>query len=204
MPIYSPDLLSKIKDNDPTVTELICSKVKRVNLTSQDVENIATALQNNTAIETISFLGNSINANAAQLLAQFFKVNTRLKNIHLGTCDLRSNVSILLQELESHPSVVLLDLNTNSLDDAAGFHIASLLEKNTVLEELEVGSNNFTIQVYQTMKNALEKNHELAAKLNFCSIPEQYFDTPEKKVIQEIQDLCETIKSSIARKMLSH
>jgi hypothetical protein len=62
---------------------------------------------------------------------------------------------------------VLLDLNTNKLGDANVLHITSLLEKNTVLEELEVGSNKFTTKAYQIMGNALEENPELAAKLDF-------------------------------------
>lgn len=170
-------------------------------MTSQEVENIATALQNNTKVKTISFLGNPINANAARLLAQFFMVNTGLKQAYLGTCDLHSNVSIILQPLETHPSLVLLDLNTNGLDNADGLHIATLLKKNTVLEELEVGNNNFTKEAYQNMKNALEENPELAAKLDFCSTTEQYFDSPEKDVIEEIRAFCDTKKMGIGCKM---
>lgn len=201
MPIFSTDLLPKLHANDPTVTELICSQAKGVNLTSQEVEDIATALQNNTKVEIISFLGNPINANAARLLAQFFMVNTGLKQAYLGTCDLRSNVSIILPPLETHPSLVLLDLNTNSLGDEDGLHIVSLLKKNTVLEELEVGNNNLTRESYQIMRNALEDNPELAAKLDFCSTPEQYFDSPEKDVIAEIRTFCETKKMGIGCKM---
>ncbi len=201
MPIYSPDLLPKIQANDPTVTQLICSQVIGINLTSQEVEDIATALQNNTKVETISFLGNPVNTIAARLLAQFFMVNTGLKQVYLGTCDLRSNVSIILQPLENHPSLVSLDLNTNNLGDADRLHITSLLEKNTVLEELEVGNNNFTRETYQMMRDALEKNPELAAKLDFCSTPEQYFDSPEKDVIEEIQAFCESKNMGIGCKM---
>ncbi|KTD75201.1 hypothetical protein [Legionella waltersii] len=79
MPIYSIDMLPKLRSNDPTVKELICSDVKGFKLKLQEVEDLARALQNNTNVETISFLGNPVNANAARLLAQFFTVNTRLK-----------------------------------------------------------------------------------------------------------------------------
>ena len=129
MPIFSPDLLPKLQANDPTVKELICSQYKGVNLTSQDVEAIATALQHNTEVETINFLGNPINANAARLLAQFFEGNIRLKQVQLGTCALGANVSIILKPLETHPSLEQLDINTNNLGDAEAPHIVCLLKK---------------------------------------------------------------------------
>lgn len=201
MPIFSVDLLPGLYANDPTVKELICSQVKGVYLTSQEVEEIATALQNNTSVEVISFLGNPINANAARLLAQFFTVNTKLQQAYLSTCNLGSNISIILKPLETHPSLVLLDLNTNNLDDEDGIHIASLLEKNTVLEELEVGNNKFTKNAYQIMRSALEENPELAAHLDFSSTPEQYFESPEKDVINEIHTFCESRKMSGGLKM---
>ena len=47
----------------------------------------------------------------------------------------------------------------------------------------------------------LEKNPELAAKLDFCSTPEQYFDSPEKDVIEEIQAFCESKNMGIGCKM---
>lgn len=196
MPIYSPDLLPKLQANDPALTELICSQFKGIHLAPQEVEQIAEALQNNTTIETINFLGNSINTNAAHLLARFFMQNPRLKHVYLGTCDLRSNVSIILQSLVTHSSVEMLDLNTNGLDDADAVHIVLLLEKNTVLEELEVGNNGFTIVAYQKMLDALQDNCELAAGLTFSAMPDQYFDNPEKTIIEDIQAFCEAKKNS--------
>ena len=70
-----------------------------------------------------------------------------------------------------------------------------------MLEEFEVGNNNFTTEAYQSMGSALEENPELAAKLDFCSTPEQYFDSPEKDVIEEIRDFSETKKKGIGYKM---
>lgn len=201
MPIFSSDLLQKVQSNDPTITELICSQVKGVTLTMQEVEAISSVLQNNTHIETISLLGNPINVNSAQLLAQFFTKNTRLKKIYLGTCELGSNVSMIMESLEYHPSVSILDLNTNNLSDKEVLSLVSLLKKNTTLEELEVGNNQFTATAYQHMKEALEDNQVLACQLDFCSTPEQYFASPEKNVINEIHALCEEMKRRSNYKM---
>lgn len=51
------------------------------------------------------------------------------------------------------------------------------------------------------MQDALEKNPDLATQLDFCSTPEQYFDSPEKEVIEEIRTFCKNLKEGVGFKM---
>ncbi|UJR35786.1 hypothetical protein I4U23_028534 [Adineta vaga] len=122
-----------------------------LNLQGNDIhrkgtQSIANSLKTNTALSSLSLADNNIGKEGGMAMAETLQININLEHLNLANCDLEMNSLVaLLTVLRYNPSLKTVDLSrpvpqyqhTNWVDDIA-IHIAQMLEKNTVLQELHI------------------------------------------------------------------
>ncbi|CAF1577333.1 unnamed protein product, partial [Adineta steineri] len=122
-----------------------------LNLQGNDIhrkgaQSLAHGLKGNQALSSLSLADNSIGKGGGMAFAETLQININLENLNLSNCDLEMDSLIaILTILRYNPSIKSIDISrpvpqfhyTNWMDDVA-IHIANMLEKNTVLQELHV------------------------------------------------------------------
>ncbi|CAF1044618.1 unnamed protein product [Rotaria sordida] len=122
-----------------------------LNLQGNDIhrkgaQNLSNALKVNTTLISLSLADNSIGKGGGMAFAETLQINITLEHLNLANCDLEMDSLIaLLTILRYNPSLKSIDLSrpipqyqhSNWMDDIA-IHIAHMLEKNNVLQELHV------------------------------------------------------------------
>ncbi len=130
MPI-SEELLQRIRDNDPTLTDL--------NLTGNEIGStgataIATALENNITLKSLDLGWNEIGNEGATAIAIALENNTTLRGLYLWY---------------------------NQIGNEGATAMATALKNNTTLTDLNLGANQIGNEGVQVLATAIENNSTL-------------------------------------------
>ncbi|CAF1648267.1 unnamed protein product, partial [Didymodactylos carnosus] len=123
----------------------------------------------NTFLTSISLADNSIGEGGGMAFAEMLQVNVTLEHLNLSNSDLETDSLIaLLTILRYNPSLKSIDISrpiplfhhTNWMDDVA-IHIAQMLEKNDVLQELHLQKFEIRDYGFQWICEKMQHNHSL-------------------------------------------
>jgi len=163
------------------------------------IQNLASALSENSTLKDISLGHMSFSEEGAIALAKALKQNKGLEGLsfrnsyltpagveaiiailgelpQLSTLDLSGNniglkaINLLAAALEKHPGITSLDLSNNQINDECAARLSVTLEKDRGLEELILKKNQITASGIKILADALATNQTLV-KLNLSKNP---------------------------------
>ena len=149
MPIPQ-NFLDKIASNNKDLVELNLSR-QRPPLTDVDMQQLATALKNNTVVEEIALCENSIGDQGAIALADVLSRNPSIKMLDLSVNNLTNKGVLALLNI---PTLRELDIAANKLDDAI---VSSFLENQTITL-LIIGGNKISQKRLESIDEHIQKN----------------------------------------------
>jgi hypothetical protein len=153
------DIIRRLKQNDPSLTVL---NLRQAGLTSEESQAFFKALEENTVVTKVQHLGNNSSGNAAITLGSMLQRNHTILELELGTNKLNNEDIIHVANGLKHSSVVILDLNSNLFDTA--WPIASLLEHNHAIEEIDLTNSNINDAGFLEIYEALQRNENPALR----------------------------------------
>ena len=107
-----------------------------------DIAKIAKALEHTRTLEVLDISYNNIPQSAATAISTIISLNTSLREFYTAGNNLKSSVIVILECLSRISSLQILDLNNNQISVEAGEPLASVVARNTGLEELFLSDNN--------------------------------------------------------------
>ena len=148
------------------------------NVTSRGWRLIAQALMENTSLLGLNIAGNSITGDdptnrefGGKVIGMLLAANTTLQYLNFKSCGLGVNSLVgIAQSMLAHPSVVSLNLASPllpSLQDrmSVAHHLAEMLKKNTVLQELDLSRSMLDDSQLQVMLPAFVCNDPIRSLL---------------------------------------
>lgn len=148
------EIIRRLKQNDASLTVL---NFRQKNLTSEESQAIFNALEENTTVKDLQYLGNNSSGDAAIALSTMLRRNHTIEQLELGTNELNNeDIVHIVSGLKENSSVAILDLNSN-LFDAAG-PIADLLEHNQHIKEVDLTNSNISDAGFSEIYGSLQKN----------------------------------------------
>lgn len=104
----------------------------------------------------------AVNKDTISLIAQIIEKNTALEKLDLVFSQIDSEqAAIIAASLEDNITIKNLSLNGNMIDDACLYAWDKTFKKNTILEEICLSMNNFTLEGVNILINLLENNNRL-------------------------------------------
>lgn len=163
-------LVRKIHNNNPDLTEV---KIIKQELTLEDIQKLAEALENNTQVKYLDLSFNSIRNVGAQLLAKALANKQNLKHLNLKFASIGAegakalaiilptlvNLQTLIldanpitlkgsgaivQAVKTHPSLEEFSLQYCRLGDKLAEQCCEILDNNRVIKRLILAVNEFT------------------------------------------------------------
>ena len=137
---------------------------------------LAKALQHITALRILVLGNNNIPQEACDELALAIKSNKHLKSLLLNDNNLHSSANVILKSLTTITTLTVLNLNNNQITQEADEVLASVIIRNTGLEELHLYGNNLGVG---TLKLAKALQHITALRilvLDNNNIPQEACD----------------------------
>ncbi|XP_065913984.1 protein NLRC5-like isoform X2 [Dysidea avara] len=117
---------------------------------------ILLALRDVSNLMKLDLSNNNMSEAIVNELASVIKRNTKLEELYLGGNNLQSSAVVILQDLKNISKITKLDLSDNGMSDTVVHELASVIENNTKLEELNLGGNNLqssAVVILQALKN---------------------------------------------------
>lgn len=172
-------IINRLRQNDPDFTLL---DLRQKNLTSEESRAIFQALEENTRVRKLQFLGNNSSGIAAIALGTMLQKNHSIEELELGTNQIdNDDILHIISGLKSNNSVVTLDLNSNLFNTAEP--IADLIAHNNCIKEIDLTNSYIDDAGFLKIRDALENNGDSS-----LSVFNVYF--PPISCIDDIQNLC--------------
>lgn len=198
------DLLSRVENNDPTLTEIDLSGkeigsakavdlanalsgndvVTNLNLTKCRIGNVgakalAKALKNKKNITEVHFPGNQITSDGLSDLTETFQGNPNLTEVNFSHNLISDDgVRIFAKFLESNLTVSRANLSFNKIENEGAQALLKVFEKNRTLVHLNVNGNAFSKDLLDNIKISLKENRDFFQEVK-----------PSPKLLAEDDDL---------------
>jgi len=141
---------------------LIKLAITGVYLTSNNLQNISSALRTNTVLEKLNLSGCTSTPENFHHLAQMLAVNNSLTSLDLTGTDLpEENLQQIAKSLTVNTSLQTLIMDANSLDEKEeGLQalLNAILIANTTLTELNISSESFSSETQKIISRLLSQN----------------------------------------------
>ena len=108
----------------------------------EDTLSIMKALQHVNSLRMLSLCDKNISKELAIELALTIKSNKHLQKLWLNNSNLRFSANVIFQSLSTISTLKYLNLHNNQITEEAAETLASVILRNTGLEELHLGDNN--------------------------------------------------------------
>jgi Ran GTPase-activating protein (RanGAP) involved in mRNA processing and transport len=144
--------------------------LESANLTSPEIQNLATALTSGRNI-THLYLGGSLNDRDFsftdfQIFAKSLSENTTLEVLDLESCNIDPVRTVMLTlALATHPKLRILNLAGNKITDVAAEEIANLIAHNEVISKLVLERNHIGNEGARNLLTAAKDRTSLGIKL---------------------------------------
>lgn len=174
------EIIQKLVQNDASLAVLDC---RQMGLSGEKSAEIFKALENNTVVTELKYLGNHCSGDAAKALSSLLKQNHTLEVLELGTNQLTNEDMIhIVEGLLENNSVTKIDLNSNLFDKPDS--IAKLLEHSTLLKEIDLTFSNISEEGFIDILVAFQRNQH--SSLTVFNV---YF--PPLACLNDFQLLCQ-------------
>ena len=147
---YVGDLADVIKCN---------ADLKELYLSDNDLKSslaiVLQALKRNSKLEVLHANNNNLSIDITQNLAEVIQRNNSLKQICLADNDLRFSASVVLQALQNHSKLTVLNLDNNQMTGYVAKILSKVVQNNDGLEELSLANNSLkshAIGIIQALK----------------------------------------------------
>ena len=128
-------------------------------MTDTGAEKLATLIEANTGIQTLSLTGNkSVGVSGWLAVADALRSNTVIRTLSLDYNDLgNAGAAVMASALASNNSVESLDLEGNKIGNEGGNKLLKMLDQNTCLREitLDPGNDDIDSSIMQSIKEKL-------------------------------------------------
>lgn len=156
--IFNEKILKRLRDNDPTLTEL---KLSVHIIDNGDAENLANALKLNTTVKTLRLSGSGVRKVA---LADVLRKNKTLVKLCLVSNLIDNNSATALSDsLKVNTTLVYLDISVNSISDDGATALSDALKVNTTLMSLNLSNNEICEKGAIALSGALKVNTTLVS-----------------------------------------
>lgn len=175
-------LSSQWQQNMETIKEL---EIVYSTLNGQALEEITKFLASCRQIKKLNFTGVQMISDSIQILTQFLKLNDSIETLVFSHMDLDINdLGLIMQSLAQNHTLKKLSLSACQLDDIAAELIFHNIF-NSVIEKLDLSSNNITLENAPYLHRLDIINDELEKiRLNHSKITDQAIGTLVKLVQQ--------------------
>ena len=182
-------LLNRIRDNDPTLTELFFND-EHNNLKHDSLIALANALKLNKTVIKLIFSETTFSDNVVKALANTLKINKTLIILILSDNKLNNQNAIdIAHALPYNSTLITLDISDNNINDEGIIPIAEALKKNSTLTTLNIDLNNFGIGSISALSELLKLNKTLTRLKMDNYLDYDMYNDDEKKYIDSINDL---------------
>ncbi len=182
------EIIRRLKQNDANLTAL---NLRQKDLTPEESQEFFKALEENTFVTKVQYLGNNSSGNAAIALSVMLEKNQTIEELELGTNELNNEDIIhIVRGLKQNSSVVIIDLNSNLFDTAEP--IADLLEHNNHIKEIDLTNSNINNAGFSEIYEALQRNEN--SSLTTFNV---YF--PQVSCIDDFDNFCRANASRLER-----
>jgi ribosomal protein S25 len=159
--IYDEILLERIRENDPTLTEIYFDFLDLK--TTEEANILANALKNNTIIKNI--YTPFTHKNTAIALAEALKENTSIIYIDIGESDIGDKgAEALAKAFEINNTLRTIVLDNNKISDYGAKAILEALKVNTTLTNLILKDNTIDTEILNQIKEKIEENKHIQLK----------------------------------------
>ena len=148
------EIIRRLKQNDASLTIL---NLRQKSLTSEESQAIFKALEENTTVTDLQYLGNNSSGEAAIALSTMLRRNNTIEQLELGTNELNNEDIIhVVSGLKENTTVAIVDFNSNLFDTAGP--IADLLEHHRYIKEIDLTNSNISDDGFSEIYGALQRN----------------------------------------------
>ena len=148
IPEEAGDAIASVVLHNPRLEELYLNS----NNLNAGILKVAKALQHISTLRILDLRNNNIPQEACDELALAIKSNKHLETLRLDNNDLHSSPNIILSSLTTITTLTVLALDNNEITQEAGEALASIILRNTGLEELYLNSNSLGIGTLKLAK----------------------------------------------------
>lgn len=182
------EIIRRLKQNDANLTAL---NLRQKDLTPEESQEFFKALEENTFVTKVQYLGNNSSGTAAIALSVMLEKNQTIEELELGTNELNNEDIIhIVRGLKQNSSVVIIDLNSNLFDTAEP--IADLLEHNNHIKEIDLTNSNINNAGFSEIYEALQRNEN--SSLTAFNV---YF--PQVSCIDDFDNFCRANASRLEK-----
>lgn len=155
-------VLSRLRNNDPTLTELVTVDLPD-KISDEEAKAFAEALENNHTVKVLELLNKKISKIGIRDLIQALKNNSTLAKLVLSNCGVGDDSAQALAEiLQSNRSLMSLYLDGNEISNVGAQALADMLKKNQFLRGLGLGDNEIDSNGARSLIEILKINRSLA------------------------------------------
>ena len=155
------DVLHSIKNNDPTLNG---ASLQGCNIDDQGAQDLADALQRNTALSVIDLYNNQIGDQGAQALADALQRNTALTEIYLHENQIGDQgAQALAVALQKNTTVTSIYLRANQIGDEGAQALAEALQRNTTVTVIYLDANQILNNSIVNRINELCQRNKVSA-----------------------------------------
>lgn len=132
-----------IFNNLKTDNKIIQLDLSDCNLSTNAIEQLSSALAENTFLKELNISRNQISIEAAYALSDFLKSNKYIALLDLSHSNLcQEGMLHIAGALQKHKGIKILNIAYNNLEEEGGIRLSSILEHNNSILEIDVSSNN--------------------------------------------------------------
>ena len=143
------EVLASVINKNPGLKQLYCGR----NNIQNSAINVTEALQAITTLKVLDLGNNNLPELVCIKLAAVVYSNNSLEKVILDRSNLHSAIDFILQALHNISKLKLLRVYNNSITGETGNFLASVISKNTELQELHVNLLRSPINIIKSLKN---------------------------------------------------
>ena len=144
--------LARVIKNNPNLEELFLSD----NKLGASAVVILKALERSSKLTILNLNSNNMTGQVAKHLANVIKNNSSLEELCLLDNNLRFSTAVILQALEEHSTLKILNLSSNHITSQVAENIANVIHNNSNLEKLDLANNELgpsAVVILQALKH---------------------------------------------------
>ena len=134
---------------------------------------ILQALQEHSRLKVLNLGGNNLTAHVAEDLAAAIRNNSSLEKLCIGSNRLGLSAVMILQALQEHSRLKVLNLGGNNLTAHVAEDLATIVKNNSGLEELYLSNNSLKTSTSVILKALKEKSNLTILHLNNTLMTEE-------------------------------